>query len=146
MGQAYGAEPAYLWASAGYPDLLTRLTQGFVLRGRIGGTRGFDNSDGSSFIKVDGSLLTSDAVVAHINSTRASQAADSFDGGQAHYILRAYWLLRMADDAAAQGWMPAVPGVPETLAAMETARGKTKSWQYLPTINIKHSGMTFRKE
>jgi hypothetical protein len=115
-----------------------------VLRGRIGGTRGFDNPDGSSFIKVDGSLLTSDAVIAHINSTRASQAADSFDGGQAHYILRAYWLLRMADDAGRRGWMPALP-VAGTITAMETARGKTKSWQYLPTVSIKHAGRTFEE-
>jgi hypothetical protein len=146
MGQAYGAEPAYLWASAGHPELLTRLAQGFVLRGRIGGTRGFDNPDGSSFIKVDGSLLTSDAIIEHINSTRAGQAADSFDGGQAHYILRAYWLLRMTDDAAARGWMPPVPGVPEAIAGMEVARGKTRSWKYLPTMSIKHGGQTFSKE
>ncbi len=143
MAQAYGAEPAYLFASIGKGALLTRLAENMVLRaGDIGGTRGLDKTTGSAFITVDGSATTREAVIAKVMA-RTDEPTASFDGAQAHYVLRAYWLLRMAKDAVARGWIAPIDGLDAAIAKMEAARDRTTAWKYLDAVAIKHAGMGF---
>ena len=143
MGQAYGAEPAYLFASIGKGALLARLAANMVWRAKdVGGTRGLDKTTGSAIVTIDGSATTREAVIARVMA-RTDEPTASFDGAQAHYVLRAYWLLRMAKDAAARGWIAPVAGIDEAIAKMEAARDRTTAWKYLDTVAWKHAGVTF---
>ncbi|WBX85057.1 hypothetical protein [Sphingosinicella microcystinivorans] len=142
MAQGYGPEVAYLWASAGEPALLRRLAEHFVIRARVGGTRGFDEPVESTLISMNGSATTLDGILAQF-AARTDLPATNFNGSAPHTIQRAYWLLRMAKDAAARGWMPAVPGVDEAIAKMDAARAATTAWKYPDILAWKHAGVAF---
>ncbi|WBX85056.1 hypothetical protein [Sphingosinicella microcystinivorans] len=142
MAQGYGPEVAYLWASAGEPALLRRLAEHFVIRARVGGTRGFDEPVESTLISMNGSATTLDGILAQF-AARTDLPATNFNGSAPHTIQRAYWLLRMAKDAAARGWMSAVPGVDEAIAKIEAARAATTAWKYPDILAWKHAGVNF---
>lgn len=143
MAQNYGGEPAYLWASVGHGELLRRLAEHFVLRARdVGGTRGLDDPAKSSLLTMDGTATTRAAVIAKLNS-RTNLRDDSFDGSAPHTVQRAYWLLRMADDAAARGWIAPVSGVPEAITRIEAARDRTGAWKYRNILGWKHGAVPF---
>jgi hypothetical protein len=153
MMQAYGAEAAYLWASAGEPALLQRMTRNMILRfGKIGGTRGFYGTGGGSAFTVtprldEGGVLpwSNEAeLVAYVNAKAATRyPSDSFNGAPAHYALRAYWTLRMAQNAVRRGWMKPTPNLDEAVRRTELARDATTQWKYARAIGWKHAARTF---
>ncbi len=144
MGQAYGPEAAYLFASIGKGGLLTRLAQNMVLRvNHVGGARGVDGvPDRSTLIKMDGSATTKQAIVAKLLANTALPT-DSFDGAELHYVIRAYWLLRMAQDAVARGWIAPIDGLDSAISKFETARSKTRRWKWSDITSWKHASLPF---
>lgn len=145
MIQGYGPEAAYLWASAGEPALLARIAENFVLRfGRIGGARGFyGTGKGSGFpILVKGQMPYRDteSFIAWVNAN-SPHPADSFEGAPAHYVLRGYWALRLAEDAARRGWMKPVDGLDVAIRKTETARDRTRKWKHVGITAWKHAGI-----
>ncbi len=143
MGQAYGPEAAYLFASIGKGGLLTRLAQNMVLRaGDVGGTRGVDGSGSSTILHMDGSVTTKAGVIAALNA-RTTRSNTTFDDAELHYVIRAYWLLRMAQDAVARGWISPIAGLDAAITKMETARAATSNWKWTDITSWKHSGMSF---
>lgn len=147
MIQAYGPEAAYLWASAGEPALMRRIAENFVLRfGEIGGAQGFYGAGkGSGFpLLADGKLPYQDrkGFIAWVAST-SPHPTDSFEGAPAHYVLRGYWSLRLAADAARKGWMPPVSGLDDAVKRTERARDRTGKWKYAGLASMKHAGVSF---
>lgn len=147
MIQAYGPEAAYLFASAGEPAMLKRIAENMILRfGKIGGTRGYyGTGSGSGFpIVVDGALPYTDeaSFVAWVKAA-GTQPMTSFDGSPTHYVLRAYWSLRFAQDAVKRGWMAPIAGLDDAVTRMEAARSATTSWVSTGAVDWKHSGVPF---
>ncbi|WP_374596867.1 hypothetical protein [Sphingosinicella sp.] len=147
MIQAYGPEAAYLWASAGEPALMRRIAENFVLRfGDIGGAQGFYGAGkGSGFPLIsNGKLPYQDrkSLIAWVAST-SPHPTDSFEGAPAHYVLRGYWSLRLAADAARRGWLPPVSGLDEAVKRTERARDRTGKWKYAGLASMKHAGVPF---
>ncbi len=147
MIQGFGPEAAYLFASTGEPAMLKRIAENMILRfGKIGGALGFyGTGSGSGFpLVVSGALPYTDeaSFIAWVKST-GTLPSNSFDGAPAHYVLRAYWSLRLAQDAVRRGWMPSVAGLDDAVAKMEAARGATTSWVYRDIIDWKHAATAF---
>ncbi|MEA3537839.1 MAG: hypothetical protein U9R73_01785 [Pseudomonadota bacterium] len=149
MTQGYGPEAAYLWASAGRPKMLERLARQMVLRfGYIGGTRGvYGTASGSAFgaRATSGGPITYSTVeglAAYVNGN-STYPADSFDGAAQHTVMRAYWLLRLAKDAQARGWISPVKDIDLAISRMETARAKVAPNKDLGVIGWKHAGIPF---
>jgi len=147
MIQGYGPEAAYLFASSGEPAMLRRVAENMILRfGKIGGARGFyGTGSGSGFpVVVSGALPYTDeaSFVAWVKST-GTLSMTSFDTAPAHYILRSYWSLRLAQDAVRRGWMSPVAGLDDAVTKMEAARAATTSWVYKDIVAWKHAGTAF---
>jgi len=147
MIQAYGPEAAYLFAARGEPAMLKRVAENMVLRfGKIGGTRGYyGTGSGSGFpVTVDGAMpYTDEASFVSWVKTAGTQPMDSFNGSPAHYVVRAYWALRLAQDAVRRGWMEPISGLDEAITKMDAARAATTSWVSTDAIRWKHSGVPF---
>lgn len=147
MIQAYGPEAAYLWASAGEPELMKRIAENFVLRfGEIGGAQGFYGAGtGSGFpLLVKGTMPYRDrAGFVRWVATTSSHPADSFDGAPAHYVLRGYWALRLGENAVRRGWMPPLRGLDAAIKRAEQARDRTAKWKYAGIVSMKHAGIPF---
>ena len=147
MIQLYGPEAAYLFASKGEPAMLKRIAENMVLRfGKIGGTRGvYGKGSGSGFLVLDGGTMPytdTESFIAWTNDGNALPA-DSFDGAALHTVQRAYWSLKLAQDAVKRGWMGAVPGIDEAIAKMEAARGKTAPNKDTSALAWKHAAVNF---
>lgn len=143
----YGIEAAYLWARAGRPALLRRLAEHLIIRfGLIGGTRGYyGHGSGSGFAVLVGGKMPYDGTAAGLVkwSQEATQwPADSFDGAPAHYVLRAWWGLRMAAEAVPDANVEGVTAE-MALAVMDAARAKTVKMKDVGVIDWKHAGMNF---
>lgn len=148
MTQGYGPEAAYLWASAGRPAMLERMSRNMAIRfGLIGGTRGiYGKGSGVAFKQTDSvsPLPWRDAagLAAWVNASN-TLPADSFDGAAQHTVQRAYWLLKMGEDAARRGWMPSNPMIGKAIAAMEAARAKVAPNKDSGVVGWKHAGVPF---
>jgi len=147
MIQAYGPEAAYLWASGGEPALLRRIAENFVLRfGEIGGARGYyGTGKGSGFpILEKGQMPYSDRAgfIAWVNTAQA-RSSDTFDGTPVHYVLRGYWSLMLARDAARRGWLSAPSQLDAAVARTKDAISRTREWKSRPTLQIKHAAVAF---
>jgi len=150
MIYAYGPEAAYLFASAGKPSLLRRIAEHDILvYGKIGGALGYWGPGGSSAFKVcnTGEAIPYADEAGFVNWVKTTDvnghSTTTFNGAPAHYLMRAYWSLRMAKDAVSQGWMAPVAGLDDALAKMEAARAATTSWSSTGSVGWKHAGTTF---
>lgn len=148
MIQGYGPEAAYLFASRGQPAMLKRIAENFVLRfGKIGGTRGYyGKGSGSGFkLLVAGVMPYSDeaSMIAWTNAGNIYPST-TFDGSPAHYVLRGYWSLKLAQDAVKRGWLAPVAGLDDAVAKTEAARAKTTKWANTATIGWKHGAVNFQ--
>lgn len=148
MTQGYGPEVAYLWASAGHPKMLQRMSRNMAIRFHlIGGTRGvYGKGSGSAFKMTDSvkPLPWSDpaGLAAWVNAGN-TLPADSFEGAAQHTVHRAYWLLKMGEDAARRGWMPANPMIGEAIRTMEAARAVKAPNVSSGVVGWKHAGVPF---
>lgn len=150
MMQIYGPEAAYLWASAGEPALLSRITENFLLRfGAIGGARGiYGAGSGSGFpILVKGQMPYRDraSFIEWVNST-SKHPTESFDGASPHTVLRGYWVLRFARDASHRGWLQPFDGLDDAIVKTERASRATKAWRYPGILSWKHAGVAFDRD
>jgi hypothetical protein len=144
MTQAYGPEVAYLWASAGDGALLSRIAKHMVWRiNALGGTLAMLGEKGSTFIDIDGEVTTRQAIEAHVRAARPDRSTTNFDDSPYHYTLRAYWLLKMAADAARRGWIEPIEGLDAAIAKMETERDATDDWRSEAVLGWKHAAVTF---
>ncbi|HBK92546.1 MAG TPA: hypothetical protein DDZ68_12840 [Parvularcula sp.] len=143
----YGIEAAYLWALAGRPMLLRRIGEHLIVRfGLIGGTRGYyGHGSGSGFAILKDGALPYDGTTAGLvawSKTATEWPIDSFDGAPAHYVLRAWWGLKMTaaavPDTKVEGMTAAA-----ALDVMAAARARTKAWKNAAIIGAKHAGVTF---
>lgn len=142
---SYGIEAAYLWARTGRPALLRRLAEHLIIRfGMIGGTRGYyGHGSGSGFAVLVGGKMPYDGTAAGLVkwSQEATQwPADSFDGAPAHYVLRAWWGLRMAAEVVPDANVEGVTAE-QALAVMDAARARTVKYKDSGVINWKHAGI-----
>ncbi|MBB4632012.1 hypothetical protein [Sphingosinicella soli] len=147
MIQIYGPEAAYLWASAGYPDLLHRIAENFVLRfGAIGGARGvYGTGSGSGFpILVKGAMPYRDraSFIAWVNGNSA-HPVENFNDASPHTVLRGYWAMKLARDALSRGWIARVGGLEDAISRTERARDATRVWRYVGILSWKHSAIDF---
>jgi hypothetical protein len=143
----YGLESAYLWARAGEPALMRRLAEHLIIRfGLIGGTRGYyGHGSGSGFAVLSGGKLPYDGTVRGLvewSKTATQWPADSFDGAPAHYVLRAWWGLRMAAQAVPDAQVEGMTAA-QALAVMDAARAKTTTWKDPKVIQWKHGAVPF---
>lgn len=148
MAAGYGPEAAWLWASAGKPELLRVLAENAVIRfGEVGGTRGYyGRGDGTNFtLATSGEMLPYSDRAGFIAWLRgATDYPDTtFDSAPVHYVMRNYWLLRLAKDAVARGWTGPIPGLDAAIAKMEAARDRTTKWSSADVIGWKHAGVPF---
>ncbi|MBB4632014.1 hypothetical protein [Sphingosinicella soli] len=147
MIQAYGPEAAYLFASKGEPAMLKRIAENMVLRfGKIGGTRGvYGKGTGSGFQILEGAVLPYTDTNSFITWTNAGNTlpTDNFDGSAQHTVQRAYWSLKLAQDAVKRGWLAAVPGLDDAISKIETARAKTAPNKDLGVVGWKHAAVNF---
>lgn len=147
MIQLYGPETAYLWASAGEGMMLHRIAENMVLRfGRIGGTRGiYGKGTGSAFRLLEGNTLPYDDADGLVRWTNDGNSLpnDSFDGAAQHTVHRAYWALRLAEDAVRRGWCSPVAGLADAISAMEVCRAKKAPNKDLGVVSVKHGGVAF---
>ncbi len=150
MMQNYGPELAYLWAQAGEPVLLQRMTEHFVIRlGKTGGIAGLDpgKSDSSVTWKTDGGLgyRNADGLAAFWRgaSNIENKPTDRFDNASLPYTIRAYWLMRMGQDAAARGWIQPVDGLDAAIVKVEADIRRTAKWKSVGTLMWKHAAVPF---
>ncbi|MGB7404440.1 MAG: hypothetical protein WA906_02005 [Pacificimonas sp.] len=154
MMQAYGPEVAYLWASAGRPELLERLAEHFVIRlGKAGGFAGLDPGKSDSAVpwrlgkdkKAPVPYRDADGLAAFWTGPAniENKPTDRFDRAPVHYAVRAYWLLKMAEDAVAKGWMDPVPELSPTIVKVEGDMRRTRSWRSQRNLMLKHAAVPF---
>ena len=150
MLHEYGGEGAYMLASAGKPEALERLALNLVLRFKeIGGALGYFGPDpipqGFRLFPSGSTTLpyaNEAEFVTYVTSNASKNTAD-FNTSPAHYIQRAYWVLKYAQDAVSRGWISDIPGLDDAVDIMWTDRGATSSWIYTAIIAWKHGGIDF---
>lgn len=143
MNQDYGPEVAWLFASNGRGALLTRLAENMVIRVvRIGGSRGIDTDEGSNLFAVDGSAVTlEELIVGQFDGDTSPN--DSLDGSAAHTAMRAYWLLRFAQDAVTKGWIAPVVDLDKAVEMFERWRDASPDLRYRELLAWDHAAVPF---
>ncbi|MFD0848222.1 hypothetical protein [Sphingosinicella xenopeptidilytica] len=147
--QMYSTEGAYLWASAGRPKMLERIARQMVTRFlHFGGTRGVYGTRSGSALglrEVSGGPITYSDLAGMIDyvNTNSTWINTSFAGAAQHTVHRAYWLLKMAQDAVARGWISPVDDLDEAVDAILAARAVAPPDKDLGVVSWKHSQIDF---